>query len=113
MSKRLQVTVSDRVGGIIEAIAEEENTSVSKVAAALVEEELRVRGTLSKESRINEVLPPSAERDSVFRRDSLEAWAQERGLSVQTTENTAAQDLGDDDMKLLKRLKMLKELGLL
>ena len=113
MSKRLQVTVSDRVGGIIEAIAEEENTSVSKVAAALVEEGLRVRGALSKESRINEVLPPSAERDSVVRRDSLEAWAQERGLSVQTTENTAAQDLGDDDMKLLKKLKMLKELGLL
>ena len=112
MSERLQITCSDRVTGIVKAIAEEENTSVSKVLNALVEEGLRVRGAMSKESKINDILPTTPEGDSVVRRDSLVSWANTRGVRPENPPEEV-QTPDDEDMRLLKKLKMLKELGLL
>lgn len=115
-SKRVQVVLRSKVLEILEGISADENLSMSKVCSLLIEEALLARGVFSKTSHIREHLPPSPERDSVMRRDSLVKAAEDLGLNVETAyTKTETQDpeLEDDDLRLLKKIKMLKELNLL
>jgi len=103
-NKRVQVLLKPKVLSILEGISEDENLSLSKICSLLIEEALVTRGAYSKTSRMAEILPPSAERDSVMRRDSL----------VQAAE--AAQNTTDSDeetLRLLKKFKALQDAGLL
>jgi len=115
VSKRVQVLLRDRVAEIIEGIAEEENLSQSKVCGALIEEALLTRGVFSKNSHIREVLPSTPTRDSVMRKDSLldAVDIAERKVEVTQNRKTETDDLEDEDLKLLRKSKMLKELNLL
>ena len=120
--KRIQVLLPVKAQAIIERIADEEEVSQSRVVSTLVTEALAARGELGNW----QVRTP----DQV---------AQELGVDVQTIAPTKAGNkpidqfwevtqkareeaeeqeqpstaIDDDDLKLLKKLKLLKELGLL
>ena len=116
VSKRVQVLLRDRVHEIVHAIAEDENLSMSRVCSLLVEEALITRGAFSKTSHIRDVLPSDPARDSLMRKDSLLAHAAQQGIEVhvdQVNTRKPETDISADDLKLLKKLKMLKELELL
>ena len=100
---------------MVNGIAEEENLSQSKVCGALIEEALLTRGVFSKNSHIREVLPSTPTRDSVMRKDSLLDAVDIANRKVEVTQNrkTETDDLEDEDLKLLRKFKMLKELNLL
>jgi len=103
-NKRVQVLLKPRALEIIEKISEDENLSLSKICSLLIEEALVTRGAYSKSSHMVEVLPPTPERDSLMRRDSLVKAAE------------TAQQSGDDDaetLRLLKKFKALQDAGLL
>ena len=103
-NKRVQVLLKPRVTEIIERISEDENLSLSKICSLLIEEALITRGAYSKTSRMQEILPPSPERDSLMRRDSLVTAAESAEASGDTDEET---------LRLLKKFKALKDAGLL
>ena len=119
--KRIQVLLPIKAQAVVERLADEDEVSQSRVVSILVTEALVARGELGN-----------------WKVQSREQVAQELGVDVQTiapnTGNTAFQAarmnvlhetppepeqeqpspaIEDDDLKLLKKLKMLKELGLL
>jgi hypothetical protein len=100
-----------KVLSILEGISEDENLSLSKICSLLIEEALVTRGAYSKTSRMSEILPSSPERDSLMRKDSLLDAAAAAGRKVELVSEKSEVD--DEDLKLLKKIKMLKELNLL
>ena len=117
-SKRVQVLLKPRVTEIIEQISEEENLSLSKICSLLIEEALITRGAFSKTSTIREVLPPTPERDSLMKRDSLAIAAAEAaekaGRQHETVmKKTEPMDGDEETLRLLKKFKALQDAGLL
>ena len=103
-NKRVQVLLKPRALEIIEKISEDENLSLSKICSLLIEEALVTRGAYSKTSHMVEVLPPTPERDSLMRRDSVVKAGEQAEQKQQVT---------DEDLRLLAKIKGLRELGLL
>ena len=91
---------------VVERLAEEENISQSKCISLLVEAGLRHRGIYDESM---DQLPSSPEAKSLTREDGMQALLDQHSEVV--TKKT--EPLDDEDLKLLKKLKMLKELGLL
>ena len=120
--KRIQVLLPIKAQAIIERLADEDEVSQSRVVSILVTEALVARGELGN-----------------WKVQTREQVAQDLGVDVQTIAPTKAGNkpidqfweatrkareeaeqqeqpstaIEDDDLKLLKKLKMLKELGLL
>ena len=137
VSKRVQVLLRDRIADIVEGLAECEGISVSRVCGALIEEALKAKGPLTLDGQLHarggaqEVSPEELGLDSRKIAPTqagnkpidqfLEATQQTReeaGMKSElVTENNRTKrptdDLDDDDLKLLRKLKMLKELNLL
>ena len=119
--KRIQVLLPLGAHDVVERLAEEQEISQSRVVSDLVVEALKARG---------EMLTPHQKH--------FQKTAEKLGLDVQTIatnnhgnnhlqkqrlnilhemppekEEQPSTAIDDDDLKLLKKLKMLKELGLL
>lgn len=94
-SKRVQVGFKADVLDALEHLSNQSGDSLSKVVSTLVEQALTSRGLL-KESALN---------------PSVSDIARDLGYTVKTVQKKA-EPLEDDDLKLLKKLKTLKELGL-
>ena len=113
--KRIQVLLPIKAQAIIERLADEEEISQSRVVSTLVTEALAARGELGNWQvktpaqvaddfgvDVRMIAPTKAERNTAFQAAREEAQEQEQPSAID-----------DDDLKLLKKLKMLKELGLL
>ena len=98
-AKRIQCLLRPDVLKLVETISEEENLSASKVVSMLVEEALETRGVVNK-SKGKKTLP------SVF-----EETLGKEGVQAQVVASKA--DLSDEDLVLLQKIKMIKEIGLL
>ena len=103
-NKRVQVLLKPRALEIIQKISDDENLSLSKICSLLIEEALVTRGAYSKTSHIVEVLPPTPERDSLMRRDSMVQAAQDAMKKEQ---------MDEESMRLLKKFQAFQEMGLL
>ena len=117
VSKRIQVLLRDRIAELVEGLAECEGVSVSRLCGGLIEEALKARGPLTLDGQLH------------ARGHAQEVSVEELGLDIQTiapkpepepepqrdvvTPQEQPSAIDDDDLRLLKKLKMLKELGLL
>lgn len=99
-SKRVQVGFKSDVLDALEQLSTQSGESLSKVVSRLVEQSLVNRGLL-EDSALNPVGKSSSVVD----------MAAAMGYSVETVQKKT-ESLEDDDLKLLKKLKMLKELGI-
>lgn len=94
---------------LVEAIAEQDNLSNSKVVALLAEEALVNRGLFQK----NQIQPTtSKKRASSKLEDSVLDMAADKNLEV-TAVSKRTEDLNPEDLALLKKIKLLKEMNLL
>lgn len=99
-SRRIQVGFKDDTLQALEKLSETSGYSLSKCVSVLTEEALVQRGLLNQPD-----IPASAVSPII-------QAAQKAGLQSQLV-SKKTEALDDDDLKLLKKLKMLKELGLL
>lgn len=104
--KRIQVLLRDRVYEIVEALSGDENLPMSKVCSMLIEESLMARGEFSKSRPADTpgFIPKGVEMKVVAKQDPIENARESLA---------AASGIDDEDLKLLRKLKMLKELNLL
>lgn len=120
-SKRIQVLLRRPIQERLEEFAEQEGLSSSKAVARLVEEAMAARGLLSSPDPATRVFYDSLQKKAAKADLEQEAAAQ-RNFTV--TQNTAQQapvsQPSDDDaddmtelLKMAKKLKALKEAGIL
>ena len=137
--KRIQVLLPSRIALVVERLAEEMECSQSRVVSRLCDEALLTRGEFQgsnpKQEAIHEAVPVAG---ATVEQIGVKQFLDNAGVDFQTTatntRNTAFQAarmnvlhemppepepeetpaaIEDDDLRLLKKLKLLKELGLL
>ena len=103
-SPRVQVLLRPDVYEIVKELSEEENITLSKVCGLLVEQALVNRGLWDKKRKIKPSMSPDAK--SLHRLDVLDT-------KLDTPKDPEPTELDPDDLKLLKKIKALKEAGIL
>ncbi len=117
VSKRVQVLLRDRIAELVEGLAECEGVSVSRLCGQLIEEALKANGELTIDHQLHARAGVKVQTiegrglDIQTIAPKPEPAPQPDVVTPQAQEQPSAID--DDDLKLLKKLKMLKELGLL
>ena len=103
-SPRVQVLLRPDVYEIVKELSEEENITLSKVCGLLVEQALVNRGLWDKKRRIKPSMDPDAK--SLHRLDVFET-------KVPEPKDPEPTELDPEDLKLIKKIKALREAGLL
>ena len=103
-SPRVQVLLRPDVFDIVKDLSDEENITLSKVCGYLIEQALVNRGLWDKKRRIK--LTDTPEAKSLHKTELFDAAIPD----VPKDPNT---ELEPDDLKLLMKLKALKQAGLL
>ena len=98
-SKRIQVGFKQHVLDALETFSEQSGDSLSRSVSVLVEEALISRGMLEAKAP----LKPSLKT----------GWEEKLGSSTETTPLPTSPSIDEEDLKLLQKIKVLKELGVL
>lgn len=104
-SKRIQVLLRDRVRDVVQTLSDEENLSSSKICALLIEEALIHRGVFDNRPTVQVQRREDPDLESLMRRDGIQAQLVSR--------NMRGSERTEEEEKLYRKLKMLKELEIL